>query len=185
MSSGGGNNAAEKTRLKEIDEIRRETAQQNVEYEETATERIDREIKEREALYDKYGLNRKEDIDALYQWEKNKLKEREKAEWESLSNSINNFNSYAQQIGGALSGMLSAFQAYADARYQADITKLEAQLEAELEAAGVSEETTVEQAQREYDIAVATGTALEIEDKRKALVKAQIEEKYQKKKAEL
>ena len=58
-------------------------------------------------------------------------------------------------------------------------------MEAELKAAGVSEETTVEQAQREYDIAVATGSELEKEEKRRALEKAKIEEKFAKRRAVL
>lgn len=107
------------------------------------------------------------------------------AEWKSTAERINAANSYYQQAGTAITGLLSAFQNLYSARAQADIDSLDAQMEAELEAAGVSEETQVEQAQREYDAAVATGDALAIEEKRRALVKSQIEAKYQKEKAKL
>ena len=95
------------------------------------------------------------------------------------------FNNYTQAVGGGLQNLASAFQAYNSAIYQGKIDRLDAELEAELEAAGVSEETTLEQAQREYDIAQATGTELEKEEKRRALEKAKIEEKYRKKRAML
>jgi hypothetical protein len=80
---------------------------------------------------------------------------------------------------------LTSAAALTDAIYQKRIDQIDAQMQAELEAAGVQEETSVEQAQREYDAAVATGDALDVEEKRRALVKAQIEEKYRKKKADL
>ena len=95
------------------------------------------------------------------------------------------FNNYTQAVGGGLQNLASAFQAYNSAIYQGKIDRLDAELQAELEAAGVSEETTLEQAQREYDIAQATGTELEKEEKRRALEKAKIEEKYRKKRAML
>ena len=95
------------------------------------------------------------------------------------------FNNYTQAVGGGLQNLMSAFQAYNSAVYQGKIDRLDAEMQAELEAAGVAEETTLEQAQREYDIAVATGTELEKEEKRRALEKAKIEEKYQKKKRQL
>jgi len=95
------------------------------------------------------------------------------------------FNNYTQAVGGGLQNLASAFQAYNSAVYQGKIDRLDAELEAELEAAGVSEETTLEQAQREYDIAQATGSELEKEEKRRALEKAKIEEKYRKKRAML
>ena len=95
------------------------------------------------------------------------------------------FNNYTQAVGGGLQNLASAFQAYNSAIYQGKIDRLDAELQAELEAAGVSEETTLEQAQREYDIAQATGSELEKEEKRRALEKAKIEEKYRKKRAML
>lgn len=104
---------------------------------------------------------------------------------ETFEEMAQSFNSYAQAIGGGLNNLISAFQSYNSAVYQSKIDRLDAELEAELEAAGVSEETTLEQAQREYDIAQATGTELEKEEKRRALEKAKIEEKYRKKRAML
>ena len=95
------------------------------------------------------------------------------------------FNNYVQAVGGGLQNLMSAFQAYNSAVYQGKIDRLDAEMQAELEAAGVAEETTLELAQREYDIAQATGTELEKEEKRRALEKAKIEEKYQKKKRQL
>jgi len=58
-------------------------------------------------------------------------------------------------------------------------------MEAELEAAGLAEDTAVEKAQKEYEAAVEGGDAETIAASKQALEKAKIEEKYQKKKAEL
>lgn len=149
------------------------------------TELLNMEMENRIAAINRYR-HASEDVSAkIAQTEEIYANKRRDIENQLIVDKINAFNGYAQSIGGALSGLLSSFQAYSDAVYQQKIDRLDAELEAELEAAGVSEETTVEQAQREYDIAQATGTELEKEEKRRALAKAKIEEKYEKEKAKL
>jgi len=105
--------------------------------------------------------------------------------WEKVRKKIDQVNQTFNMVSQSITGILSGASALTDAIYQKRIDQLDAQMQAELEAAGVAEETSAEQAQREYDAAVATGDALDIEEKRRALVKAQIEEKYRKKKADL
>lgn len=87
-------------------------------------------------------------------------------------------------LGGA-SDIFSALSDYYDAMYERQSELLDLQMEKELEAAGLSEDTAVEKAQKEYDAAVASGDATNIEKARQELEKSKIEEKYAKKKAEL
>ena len=58
-------------------------------------------------------------------------------------------------------------------------------MEAELEAAGLSEETAVEKAEAELKAAEESGNAQTINEKKKALERLKIEEKYAKQKAKL
>lgn len=85
---------------------------------------------------------------------------------------------FANSITGALGGLFTAMTT-------AQIEDLDRLMQAELEAAGLAEKTAVEKAQAEYDAAVASGNAQLAEEKKNALEKAKIEEKYEKKKAEL
>lgn len=86
--------------------------------------------------------------------------------------------SLAQQGASAISDLISAL---GDAR----IADLDRQLQAELEAAGVAEDTAVEKAQKELDIAIESGDAILIKEKQDALTKAQIEEDYARQKAQI
>lgn len=145
----------------------------------------DKRLKELEK-YLRQGLISEEEYTRLVVLlNKNKDDEINKSEARLFSERQSRNNSYVQAIGNSFNTLLSGFQSYFDSIADAQIANLDAQLQRELEAAGVSEETTVEQAQREYDIAVESGSELEKEEKRRALVKAQIEEKYQKKKAKI
>jgi hypothetical protein len=84
----------------------------------------------------------------------------------------------ASELFAALGSLISAV--YASKQEQLDLD-----LERELEANGVSEESAVQKAEREIEVAKKKGDK-EAEDKARAeLKKAQIEEKYAKKKAEL
>lgn len=149
------------------------------------TANLDAELAERTAAVNKYFKNKEDKIVAIATLEAIYSNKKKDKEWDAVIEQVDALNMYVSSGVGAFNTLASAFDAYIQARLQSDIDALDAQLEAELEAAGVSEETTVEQAQREYDAAVETGDALAIEEKRRALVKAQIEEKYQKKKADL
>ena len=97
-----------------------------------------------------------------------------KAFRENVSDAISTVSSTIGSIGDLVSAL-----------YDRQEDLLEQQKEDELEAAGVSEETAVETAQAKYDAAVAEGDAETIAEAQKALKKAQIEEDYTKKLAEL
>lgn len=107
--------------------------------------------------------------------------------WEQLSSEeqfaaiAKGLDNFTQQINGAV----AAGAQLSDTLYQNRIDAIDDQLQAELEAAGVAEETAVEKAETELEAAKASGDAALIEEKKKALAKAQIEEEFQKKKAEL
>lgn len=81
-------------------------------------------------------------------------------------------------ISNAIGQLMSALN-------QRNIAMIDARMQKDLEAAGVAEQTQVQQAQKELEAAQETGNALDVEEKRRALVKAQIEEKYQKKRRKL
>jgi len=149
------------------------------------TELIKAEFEERQAAYKKYSLTTQKDIAALSDYAIITNQRIKDSEQQQYLERIANFNSYAQAVGSQITGLLSAFQGLFAARAKADIDALDAQMEAELEAAGVAEETQVEQAQKEYDAAVASANALAIVEKKRALDKATIEEKYAKKKRQM
>jgi tape measure domain-containing protein len=165
--------------------LAKSTSEAVADFENSESEKIKAEFVERQASYKKYKLNTEKDIAALSDYAIITNEKIKAAEQKEFAERIGNYNTYAQQVGGAITGLLSAFQNLFDARAKAGIDALDAQMEAELEAAGVSEETTLEQAQREYDVAVASGDANITEEKRRALEKAKIEEKYQNKKTQL
>ena len=109
-------------------------------------------------------------------------------QWDKLQGAVARVqavNSAVQASGNAIINILTSVAQLQQAITNNRIEALDAQMEAELEAAGVSEETTLEQAQREYDIAVATGSELEKEEKRRALEKAKIEERFARRRATL
>lgn len=95
-----------------------------------------------------------------------------------ILDTINSVTSAGMAVISAL-GQLSA------AQNQAKIEALDNQMQAELMAAGLAEETQIEQAQREFDAAVAAGDLIAQEEKKRALEKAKIEEKYRKARADL
>lgn len=95
---------------------------------------------------------------------------------------IQKIQQYSDLAINSFTNILSAFQSYIEATAEADQARLDAQMQKELEAAGVAEETAVEKAQAAVDTAVASGDAEAEATARKELKKAQIEEKYDKKK---
>jgi TP901 family phage tail tape measure protein len=97
---------------------------------------------------------------------------------DAFKSTFDTITSLANQMGSALQSILSAV---AENR----MADLDAQLQAELEAAGVAEETAVEKAQAELDAAVEGGDAIIIAEKQRALTRAQIEEDFQKRKAQI
>jgi hypothetical protein len=93
-------------------------------------------------------------------------------------------NSTVQTITSGITGVMQALITLNDAQLQSTLDSLDAEMKAQLEAAGVAEDTAVQTAQAEYDAAVAGGDATTIADKQRLLTKAKIEEEYNKKKAQ-
>lgn len=106
-------------------------------------------------------------------------------EYSDLEKQIYAINEAMQFWGDAGANVLSGLAAATSAYYESKLAGLDAQMQAELEAAGVAEETAVEKAQKEYDAAVKSGDQTAIAEKKKALTKAKIEEEYDKKRSAL
>lgn len=103
--------------------------------------------------------------------------------WADLSDQekLEAVNNGFQTIGSGLISVLQAADQLTQQLFKNRMDVLDEQMQAELEAAGVAEETAVQKAQREVNEAGASVTV----EQTKALQKAQIEEKYQKKKRQL
>jgi hypothetical protein len=86
-------------------------------------------------------------------------------------------------IGFAME-LANAFSSIADTVTNKRLENLEVERQAALEAAGVAEETELQRAERELAELDASATEEERIEKRKALTKAQINEDYEKRKAE-
>ena len=100
--------------------------------------------------------------------------------FESLAMTINEVFS---TIGQPLSGLFTALSELSQAQTNARIDDLDRQMEKELEAAGVAEETAVQKAEKELELAKETGDEIAIKEKQDALTRAQIQEKFEKEKA--
>ena len=105
-----------------------------------------------------------------------------KLKMDAFQNSWNVLNTVASSVGSSITSMLGAISSLIQAQTQAGIDALDREMIAAEEAAGVADDTAVEKAQKEYDAAVASGDAVAIAEKKKALTKAKIEEEYEKKK---
>ena len=118
--------------------------------------------------------------------------------FQDLTNKVNAFydkleeteaaERFKQNIAYALESATSMFSALSDlvnAVYDNKIARVEQDMQAELEANGVAEESAVERAERELALAQETGNEEAVLEAQNALKKAQIEEKYAKKKAEI
>ena len=102
------------------------------------------------------------------------VKEHEAA-MESLKNTV--YDAFSG-IAGALSNLYGALA-------DKEIAELDRRMQAQMEAEGVAEETKTERLQREYEEAVATGDAENIEKARQELRRAQIEEEFEKKRLQI
>jgi TP901 family phage tail tape measure protein len=110
---------------------------------------------------------------------------REKREEEAAKQLEENMSNMIDTIAAGAPDLISAFSGLFSAINENRLAELDEQMQAELEAAGVSEESAVSSAQNELDAAVKGGDAQVIAEKQKALKKAKIEEEYQKKRAKL
>jgi len=91
----------------------------------------------------------------------------------------------SQSFVSGFQNVLSAYGNYVQASADADTEKLDADLQRQLEAEGLAEESALQAAQRELDIAKEKGNKEEIQEKEKAVRKAEIEEQYQRRKAQI
>ncbi|HNX81922.1 MAG TPA: hypothetical protein PKL77_07230 [Candidatus Omnitrophota bacterium] len=107
------------------------------------------------------------------------------SEYDQLLAKIYEIDDAMQTWGSAGIDVINGLSAATSAYYDARLAGLDAQMQAELEAAGVAEETAVEKAQKELDAALKSGDKTLIEEKKKALTKAKIEEEYDKKRSAL
>ena len=103
---------------------------------------------------------------------------------EEYREEVEQLNAQVNAIGGSITGLLAGIQAATSAFAQNRIDELDEQLEKELEAAGVAEETTIERLQREKDEAIAAGDAELVAEKDREIERAKIEEDFRKKKAQ-
>lgn len=149
------------------------------------TELLKMELEDRKSALLKYSRDREQtakwiaDIEKIYA---DKIKEADK---KSFQERLNNINTWVSSYSSAVTGLLGAIQALNEAQGAQAIASLDARMEAELEAAGLAEETAVQKAEKELKAAEDSGNAQVIAEKKKALEKAKIEEKYAKQKAKL
>lgn len=145
-------------------------------------EEISGKIKKNSALQDQLAK--------AYKRTKKEIKETGKAgekTWNQLTDpeKLSAVNSAIQSIGGSFTSMLSSIAAISAAGFDQQIANIDAQEQRALEAAGVAEETSVERAQRELEIAKEAGDELLIKEKEDALTRAKIQEQFQKKRTKL
>lgn len=98
--------------------------------------------------------------------------------WQALSDQVTAY-------GDTASSVLSSVSTIVANSYKNQIDALDEKQRAEEEAAGVADESATQKAQKAYDLAVKSGNQELVNEKKKALVKAQIEEKYAKRKSDL
>ena len=96
-----------------------------------------------------------------------------------------NFRSMIDTILSGMGGLFGAIAQLSAALTNQLIADLDAWLQAELEAAGLVEDTTIERLQKELDAAIAIGDLETAEELRQDLERATIEEEYQKKLAQI
>lgn len=114
---------------------------------------------------------------------KNEYKELKK-EMSSVNAVLTLFSKYSAATVTGVTDMLSAYSGYIDAVLQKDLERLDEEQQNALERAGVAEDTAVETAEKELQIARDGGDAEAILEAENALKKAQIDEKFAKKKSE-
>ena len=96
-----------------------------------------------------------------------------------------NLEMLKNQILSFVSGLTGALQRLFAALTDARIAELDRQMEAELEARGISTESEIEKLNRELDEAKKANDKKTVEEKKKAIERAKIEEKFEKEKAKI
>lgn len=133
-------------------------------------------IGELEAARDSIGEDVFQDLTDKVNAYYDKLQEKEAAE---------QFKQNMEMALDSANQMFSALSSLVDAVYDKKLERLEQDMEKELEANGLAEESAVERAERELEVAKDSGNQEAIATAQSALKKAKIEEEYNKKRAQL
>ncbi|MCP3683376.1 MAG: hypothetical protein GY861_11865, partial [bacterium] len=104
-----------------------------------------------------------------------------KAEDDILNYKIQKANEYATMALSSAAGLFGALATLSQAQTQNRLNDIDIQLARALEAAGLEEDTAIEKAEKELELANETGDAEVIQEKENVLKKAQIEAEYDKK----
>lgn len=104
---------------------------------------------------------------------------------EDWNNTIAESNESIQRWGNAGLNALGSMSNAMSSFYDAKLKGIDASMQAELQALGLADESESAKAEREYSLAKKSGDKTLIAEKKKALEKEKIEEKYAKKKADL
>ncbi|NCB47709.1 hypothetical protein EOM81_11915, partial [bacterium] len=148
---------AQKKRLSERLALEKEVVNFINQNTKSETELLKMELDERKSALLKYSKDREQtarwiaDIEKIYA---EKIKSSEEKDFEDRLNTVNNF---VQTFGSSITGLLSAIQSLNEAQGAQAIAALDARMEAELQAAGLSEETAVQKAQKELQEAEKSG----------------------------
>lgn len=168
--------------LKEMKDVMRDNITRNYELYDIVGKLGDAELsqneKERASL-----IQQIVDSDLLIE-EKKKLIQKTNEYYDVLKKT-DAINAFVTNTNNVIQSVLASFQQLFSAITQSQLEELDAQMQAEEEAAGVAEETAVQKARKELAEAQASGNGQVIIEAEKALKKAEIEEKYQKKRQEL
>ena len=151
----------------------------------TETQLLQMELEERKDALLKYSRDREQTAKWIADIEKIYADKIAASEEKSFQERLNRINTWVSSYGSALTGLLGAVQALNEAQGAQAVASLDARMQAELEAAGLAEDSAVQAARVELEEAEATGNQQVIIEKKKALEKAKIEEKYAKQKAKL
>jgi hypothetical protein len=81
--------------------------------------------------------------------------------------------------------LFSALKALSDAYLQAELDNLDARMMAEIEAAGVAEDTKLESLQKQLDKAIEKGDAEEVAELNKEIERTKIQERYARERAQI
>lgn len=98
---------------------------------------------------------------------------------------LDNLKSTTDQVKSAFDSLMNSVGDIFETINKNALAGVEERLQAELDANGLAEKSAVEKAQESLDAAISAGDATAENDAKNALLKAQIEEKYAKEKAQL
>ncbi len=118
------------------------------------------------------GIKQKADLSTAYQ---------KQAEDDITAYKIQKANEYASTALNYATNLFSALSALSQAQTENRLNDIDLQLQRALEVAGVEEDTAIEKAEKELEIAKEDGDAKEILEKENAVKRAEIEAEYDKK----